>query len=360
MNEFTYLAEAWRQDQSQPNLHALALRLATTPCGPLHLKHISPDRELAALLRSIADASPDRERSPGPGRERIAVRQRALIHVDGPPGAGKTTLVEALLTHTDHMITAMRCVRDDTLPEPRESLAKTDPERAAIGQPARTPPPCTPSPPPATPHDAFFQTNFMQDFSHAVMIEGDCPVSFARRHRLRRASHRWTAPGPPARATSRAGSGRPWTRWRRCSANPAAWSRYSPDSSVPAWASSALPQPELVEQERRKALAQLAELRSRPVAKHRMRWAVADTYRGIERAQLVVVNIHDHTEKDNGEALLPRWPDYAKTTRSSPTSWARAATESPSTPSSPTSPPPTDPGTKKALARIRRVIRPNG
>jgi uncharacterized protein DUF6933 len=59
MNEFTYLAEAWRDDQPQPDLHALALRLATTPCGPLYRKQISPDRELAALLRSIADASPD-------------------------------------------------------------------------------------------------------------------------------------------------------------------------------------------------------------------------------------------------------------------------------------------------------------
>ena len=66
MNEFTYLAEAWRPDQPQPDLHALALRLATTPCGPLHRKHISPDRELAALLRSVADASADGDRGPGP------------------------------------------------------------------------------------------------------------------------------------------------------------------------------------------------------------------------------------------------------------------------------------------------------
>ena len=66
MNEFTYLAEAWRQDQPQPDLPALALRLAATPCGPLHRKHISPDRELASLLRSVADASPDGDCRPGP------------------------------------------------------------------------------------------------------------------------------------------------------------------------------------------------------------------------------------------------------------------------------------------------------
>jgi hypothetical protein len=48
MNEFTYLADAWRQDE--PGLLAIAVRLAATPCGPLHERHISPDRELAALV----------------------------------------------------------------------------------------------------------------------------------------------------------------------------------------------------------------------------------------------------------------------------------------------------------------------
>jgi hypothetical protein len=50
MNEFTYLADAWHQDE--PDLLALALRLATTPCSPLYKRHISPDRELAALVAS--------------------------------------------------------------------------------------------------------------------------------------------------------------------------------------------------------------------------------------------------------------------------------------------------------------------
>ena len=54
MNEFTYLAEAYRGDTPVPDLLALALRLAATPCGPLYSKHMSPDRELAALLRSFA------------------------------------------------------------------------------------------------------------------------------------------------------------------------------------------------------------------------------------------------------------------------------------------------------------------
>ena len=48
MNEFTHLADAWRQ--GGPDLLTLAVRLAATPCSPLYKRHISPGRELAALV----------------------------------------------------------------------------------------------------------------------------------------------------------------------------------------------------------------------------------------------------------------------------------------------------------------------
>jgi hypothetical protein len=57
MNEFAYLADAWRHDE--PDLLALAGRLAARPCGPLHKRHISPDRERPALL----PAQPHAQRS---------------------------------------------------------------------------------------------------------------------------------------------------------------------------------------------------------------------------------------------------------------------------------------------------------
>ena len=54
MNEFTFLAGAYRDGASAPDLLPLAMRLAATPCGPLYGRHISPDRELAALVHSFA------------------------------------------------------------------------------------------------------------------------------------------------------------------------------------------------------------------------------------------------------------------------------------------------------------------
>lgn len=47
MNEFAFLAEARREQTS--DLVALAIALSRTPCSPLYNRHVSPDRELAAL-----------------------------------------------------------------------------------------------------------------------------------------------------------------------------------------------------------------------------------------------------------------------------------------------------------------------
>ena len=65
MNEFTYLAGIHRAGAKEPDLLGLSMRLAATPCSPLYPRHISPDRELAALLHTL---HPDPDR-PLPTRE---------------------------------------------------------------------------------------------------------------------------------------------------------------------------------------------------------------------------------------------------------------------------------------------------
>lgn len=51
LTEFAFLADAHRHDGS--DLVALSVRLAKTPCGPLYQRHVSPDRELAALIDGL-------------------------------------------------------------------------------------------------------------------------------------------------------------------------------------------------------------------------------------------------------------------------------------------------------------------
>ena len=50
MNDFADLAEAHHTAKDPTNVLDLSLRLAQTPCRPLHRSHISPDREIAAYL----------------------------------------------------------------------------------------------------------------------------------------------------------------------------------------------------------------------------------------------------------------------------------------------------------------------
>jgi Domain of unknown function (DUF6933) len=52
MNEFKYLADVYAKVDGETDLLALSMRLARTPCGPLYTRHVSPDRELAALVAS--------------------------------------------------------------------------------------------------------------------------------------------------------------------------------------------------------------------------------------------------------------------------------------------------------------------
>jgi hypothetical protein len=56
MNEFTFLADAARSEV-RPDLLGMAVRLARTPCSPLYRRHVSPDRELAALVGSQPEAN---------------------------------------------------------------------------------------------------------------------------------------------------------------------------------------------------------------------------------------------------------------------------------------------------------------
>lgn len=52
MNEFCYLADAYRTGPPDPDLVDLSVKLSTTPCGPLYRRHVSPDRELLALIQA--------------------------------------------------------------------------------------------------------------------------------------------------------------------------------------------------------------------------------------------------------------------------------------------------------------------
>jgi hypothetical protein len=50
MNQFSYLAEDYREYLETKDLLGLSIRLAETPCSPLYKRAVSPDRELRQLV----------------------------------------------------------------------------------------------------------------------------------------------------------------------------------------------------------------------------------------------------------------------------------------------------------------------
>jgi MoxR-like ATPase len=62
------------------------------------------------------------------------VIERAYIHVTGPEGSGKTTLVEAILEAFDGPAITVRCRRDDDLDESVESASRATRSCGAIAK----------------------------------------------------------------------------------------------------------------------------------------------------------------------------------------------------------------------------------
>ena len=50
MNQFSYLAEGYREYLETDDLLALSIRLSETPCSPLYKSAVSPDRELRRFV----------------------------------------------------------------------------------------------------------------------------------------------------------------------------------------------------------------------------------------------------------------------------------------------------------------------
>lgn len=79
MNEFKFMADNYLHQADDVELSELALWLAQTPCGPLYKSHVSPDRELRAV---VADHMPGDGRA---GDQRVADRRADTLRVSQRP-----------------------------------------------------------------------------------------------------------------------------------------------------------------------------------------------------------------------------------------------------------------------------------
>jgi hypothetical protein len=227
---------------------------------------------------------------------------RVIIHVDGPPGAGKTAFVERLLGALDEWVLAVRCRRDDALRQARESSAARDPEvrryRAAGASDAGR----FTFPSGRDVADDFFTSGLMTGVSDVVVVEGDSP--------LRHADLRVFVAPPPAvgqpllvrerrdRAAQRAQA----AAMERLLGEPDGAARLLEQLVGGPVVTFARQRPDLLEQARVSLLAGIGKVRAAPPPTER--WAIGTGYAGIEHAQLVVVNTGEDAERRRAQGLL--------------------------------------------------------
>jgi hypothetical protein len=283
-----------------------------------------------------------------------AVIARALIHVAGPASSGKTAFIEAMLPGSDALVIAARCVRDDTLSQFRETTPGSHPElrryreAGAIGAALLT------FPRDADLSDSFFTTDLMMDYSQAVVLEGDSP--------LRSVDLRvFVAPAP---AEGHQLFVRSTHERRRCARENIALEQLlrKPDGMVDVLgviggarlAELGREHRELLEKMRTR-LSGVTQARRAPQPDKR--WAIADSYAGIEHAQLVVVNARDDGQRQAAEQLAADIVRLRKDNDLLTDILGPRGSRIPITAVAANIADPDDPARKKALTRVRRAIR---
>lgn len=105
--------------------------------------------------------------------------ERAFIHVTGPAGGGKTTLIERLLAsrHGEALAVA-RCTQVDELPEETEAAPAGDAELKRYRDAGAWAVARYQFPPSRRDTDTFWSTDLMEGFSTGVVLEGDLPFDF--------------------------------------------------------------------------------------------------------------------------------------------------------------------------------------
>jgi len=230
------------------------------------------------------------------------VRERALIHVAGYTGAGKTTFIERLLDAEVALAICIRAEHDAKLRKEQESAPKANAElrryrnagasAVALYRFAEQS------------MDAFFTSDVMQDYSEAVFIEGDCPIDFVD-------LSVFVAPPPGEGRSLLERVVREHAAAHQASIEQIEQALESPEATARLFASSlgepllamALTRLEVVDNLRHSMKGKLAEIRRAPPPPPTEHWALAKGYTGLERAQLVVVNVRSDADRQRAASF---------------------------------------------------------
>lgn len=288
--------------------------------------------------------------------------RRAYVHVTGPPGGGKTVLVERILESFDGLVHVARCARVDELREPEETNPSGDPELRryrAAGADGRC---CYRFPRGSSTVDDFFSTDLMADYSEAVILEGDLPVPYVdvtvyvaptlpegesllvRQLRDRAREAREQAEERKRLLSTPGGADRVFKQLL----GPEGLLAFRPGSK--GW--NALRDgllPKLLEMKRESAKG----LEQGPTE----HWAIAQGYPGIEGAPVVVVNTRGQGERGVAEQMVLDLKRIRKDPEVFEDILGPCGSRIPITAVAADLADPRDPGTRKILGRIKRSMK---
>ena len=283
-----------------------------------------------------------------------AVIERAFIHVTGPARSGKTAFIEAMLTGSDALVIAARCVRDDKLRQFRETTPGNHPELRRYHEAGAMGAALLTFPGDADFSDSFFTTDLIMDYSEAVVLEGDSPLPFV--------DLRVFVASPPAeghqlfvrRTRERGRYARESTALEQLLRQPHGMVDVLGVIGDARLAELGREHPEVIEKMRTR-LGGVPQAGRAPQPDKR--WAIADSYAGIEHAQLVVVNARHDDQRRAAEQLVADIVRLRKDKDLLADILGPRGNRIPITAVAANMADPDDLARKKALARVRRAIR---
>ena len=284
--------------------------------------------------------------------------ERMFIHVGGMPKGGKTTLIERLLEAYDGFALVARCIRADNLRKAQETRPERSVELRRYRDAGASDAIRYRFPSSDADGEPFFLTHMMEDFSEAVFLEGDRPIPYVDlsvyvavpcegdgallvrtvRDRAREAVEEADA-------------------LERMLKEPGGVVKLLEQTVGMELGSLVSPGDPMLDSLREELLATVGEARQAPPPEPTEHWAIAKGYEGIERARMVVVNVRRHGQREQAERMLSELKRLRKDDEVFNDVLAPRGKRTPITAMAADLSDPMDPGTTKALARIKRSLK---
>ena len=284
------------------------------------------------------------------------MRERALIHLAGPVGAGKTTFIERLLDAEVAFAICVRAQRDPKLRKEQESAPKSHAELRRYREAGASAVALYRFAEPSM--DAFFTTAFMQDYSEAAFIEGDCPIDYVD-------LSVFVAPILPKgrsllrRVVRDHGASRQASieQFAEALEDPEVLARLLGAGLGEPLVAMALKQPRVLDDLRHSMRSKLGEVRRAPPPAPTEHWALAEGYAGIERAHLVVLNVRSEADRPAAESVIEDVARLRKDEEVYRDVLGHRGNKQPVTTVIADLSDPKDVGLKKAVARVKRATK---